>query len=309
MATCLSQLFHEHKRGVAAGYAKFETFPIWNLPLNHPVNLAYEAATADLNDVNMIDPFHLEAYGKTTVNYNRDVEIFPVVTAMLETIYGECPYKSPTDMGVNMAGNCIIDDAAVREAACDEIIRRYYIGLCDHKCGKVNDDTVYKLELLMKKAGVTALDRKVTAPARQKALLTGLPAAAIELPDGRVITGKSSDLLGSSSALLLNALKALAGLDDELHLISPETIQPIRHLKVDHLGNRNPRLHTDEILIALSICASTNDDAEKAMEQLSNLRGCEVHSTVMLSQIDEKVFKRLGVNLTCEPNFRSSKEC
>ena len=309
MATCLSQLYHEHKRGVAAGYAKFETVPIWNLPLNHPVNLAYEAATADLNDVNMIDPFHLEAYGKTTVNYNRDVEIFPVVTAMLETIYGECPYKSPTDMGVNMAGNCIIDDAAVREAACDEIIRRYYTGLCDHKCGKVNDDTVYKLELLMKKAGVTALDRKVTAPARQKARLTCLPAAALAHPDGRVITGKTSDLLGYSSALLLNALKALAGLDDELHLISPETIQPIRHLKVDHLGNRNPRLHTDEILIALSICASTNDDAEKAMEQLSNLRGCEVHSTVMLSQIDEKVFKRLGVNLTCEPNFRSSKEC
>ena len=212
-------------------------------------------------------------------------------------------------MGVNMAGNCIFDDQAVRKASCDEIIRRYYVGLCDHKCGKVGDDTVYKLELLMKKAGVTALDRKVTAPAKQKALLTGLPAAAIELPDGRVLTGKTSDLLGSCSALLLNALKALAGLDDDIHLISPETIQPIRHLKVDHLGIRNPRLHTDEILIALSICATTNDDAEKAMEQLSNLRGCEVHSTVMLSQIDEKVFKRLGINLTCEPNFRSSKEC
>ena len=307
MATCLSQLYHEHKRGVASGYAKFETFPIWNLPLNHPVNLAYEAATADLNDVNMIDPFHLEAYGTTTVNYNRDVEIFPVVTAMLETIYGESPYKSPTDMGVNMAGNCIFDDTAVRSAACDEIIRRYYAGLCDHKKGNFTDDSLYKLQLLMKKAGVTAFDRKVTALANEKAADTGLPATAIELPDGRVLTGKTSDLLGACSALILNALKALAGLDDELHLISPETIQPIRHLKVDHLGNRNPRLHTDEVLIALAICAATNPDAEKAMEQLGNLRGCEVHSTVMLSQIDEKVFKRLGINLTCEPNFSNSK--
>lgn len=309
MATCLSQLYHEHKRGVEAGYAKFETFPIWNLPLNHPVNLAYEAATADLNDVNMIDPFHLEAYGETTVNYNRDVEIFPVVKAMLETIYGVCPYKSPTDMGVNMAGNCIFDDDAARKASCDEIIRRYYTGLCDQKKGKASDDTVYKLELLMKKAGVTANERKVISPALQKAALTGLPAAAIELNNGRILTGKTSELLGSSSALLLNALKALAGLDDELHLISPETIQPIQHLKVDHLGNRNPRLHTDEILIALSICAVTNPDAEKAMEQLGNLRGCEVHSTVMLSQIDEKVFKRLGINLTCEPSYHSGKEC
>ncbi|MBR5233623.1 MAG: DUF1846 domain-containing protein [Clostridia bacterium] len=308
MATCLSQLYHEHKKGIAAGYAKFETFPIWNLPLNHPVNLAYEAATADLNDVNMIDPFHLEAYGETTVNYNRDVEIFPVVKAMLETIYGECPYKSPTDMGVNMAGNCIFDDEAARKASCDEIIRRYYTGLCDHRKGKTGDDTIYKLELLMKKAGVTANERAVIAPALQKAELTGRPAAAIELHDGRILTGRTSELLGSSSALLLNALKALAGLDDDLHLISPETIQPIQHLKVDHLGNRNPRLHTDEVLIALSISAVTNPDAEKAMEQLGNLRGCEVHSTVMLSQIDEKVFKRLGVNLTCEPNYHSSKE-
>ncbi len=308
MATCLSQLYHDHKRGIEAGYAKFETFPIWNLPLNHPVNLAYEAATADLNDVNMIDPFHLEAYGTTTVNYNRDVEIFPVVTAMLESIYGECPYKSPTDMGVNMAGNCICNDDIVRKAACDEIIRRYYAGLCDHKKGNVTDDTVYKLELLMKKTGVSAKDRRVTVPALEMADRTGLPAAAIELPDGRILTGKTSDLLGSSSALLLNALKALAGLDDDLHLISPETIQPIQHLKVDHLGNRNPRLHTDEVLIALSICATTNPDAEKAMEQLANLRGCEVHSTVMLSQIDEKIFKRLGINLTCEPNFKKSNE-
>ncbi len=308
MATCLSQLYHEHKRGLESGYAKYETFPIWNLPLNHPVNLAYEAATADLNDVNMIDPFHLEAYGKTTVNYNRDVEIFPVVKAMFETIYGECPYKSPTDMGVNMAGNCIIDDAAARKASCDEIIRRYYAGLCDHRKGKTEEETVYKLELLMKKAGVTQGDRKVTASALNVASETGLPAAAIELPDGKVVTGKTSELLGSSSALILNALKTLAGIDDSIHLISPETIEPIQHLKVDHLGNRNPRLHTDEVLIALSICAATDPMAELAMEQLGKLRGCEVHSTVMLSEIDEKVFKRLGVNLTCEPNFRMAKE-
>ncbi len=307
MATCLSQLYHDHKRGIAAGYAKFETFPIWNLALNHPVNLAYEAATADLNDVNMIDPFHLEAYGTTTVNYNRDVEIFPVVTAMMETIYGESPYKSPTDMGVNMAGNCILDQDIVKKAASAEIIRRYYTGLCQNLQGKASDESVYKLELLMKKAGVKESDRKVVSPALEKAAQTGLPAAAIELPDGRVLTGKTSDLLGSSSALLLNALKALAGLDDELHLISPETIQPIRHLKVDHLGNRNPRLHTDEVLIALAICASTNPDAEKAMEQLENLRGCEVHSTVILSQIDEKIFKRLGINLTCEPSYQAKK--
>ena len=308
MATCLSQLYHEHKRGIDAGYAKFETFPVWNLPLKHPVNLAYEAATADLNDVNMIDPFHLEAYGKTTVNYNRDVEIFPVVKAMFETIYGECPYKSPTDMGVNMAGNCITNDSLARRASCDEIIRRYYTGLCDQRKGKTDEDTVYKLELLMKKAGVTQNDRKVTAKALNVANETGLPAAALELPDGRIVTGKTSDLLGSSSALLLNALKALAGIKDEIHLISPETIEPIQHLKVDHLGNRNPRLHTDEVLIALSICAVTDPMAELAMEQLGSLRGCEVHSTVILSEIDEKVFKRLGVNLTCEPNFKAAKE-
>lgn len=307
MATCLSQLYHEHKRGIAAGYAKFETFPIWNLPLNHPVNLAYEAATADLNDVNMIDPFHLEAYGKTTVNYNRDIEIFPVLTAMFETIMGECPYKSPTDMGVNMAGNCIVDDEATRQASCMEIIRRYYIALCDHRKGKVSEEVIYKLELLMKKAGVTAADRKVVEPAVHKAAATGLPAAAMELPDGRIVTGKTSDLLGSSSALLLNALKALAGIDDDIHLISPVIIEPIQQLKVGHLGNRNPRLHTDEVLIALSISAATDATAKLAMEQLGHLRGCEVHSSVILSQVDEKVFKRLGVNLTCEPAYQASK--
>ncbi|MBO5317078.1 MAG: DUF1846 domain-containing protein [Oscillospiraceae bacterium] len=305
LATCMSQLYHEHKRGIKAGYAKFETFPVWNLPLNHPVNLAYEAATADLSDVNMIDPFHLEAYGQTTVNYNRDVEAFPVLVTMFERILGQCPYKSPTDMGVNMVGNCVVNDEAAREASCQEILRRYYTALCDQKQGKASDAQVLKLELLMKKAGICADERKVVGPALARAEQTGLPAAAMELPDGRIITGKTSNLLGASSALLLNALKALAGIDDELHLISPKVIDPIQHLKVDHLGNRNPRLHTDEVLIALSISAATDPTAEKAMEQLGNLRGCEVHSSVILSAVDEKVFKRLGVNLTCHPQFKA----
>ena len=304
LATCLSQLYHEHKRGVQAGYAKFETFPIWNLPLNHPVNLAYEAATTDLNDVNMIDPFHLEAYGVTTVNYNRDVEAFPVLVAMFEKILGHCPYKSPTDMGVNMAGNCIFDDDACREASGQEIIRRYYTALCEQKQGKISEDVVPKLEILMKKVGVTTADRKVVAAALAREEETGAPAAAMELPDGRIVTGKTSDLLGASSALLLNALKALGGMRDKLHLISPVVLDPIQHLKVDHLGNRNPRLHTDETLIALSISAATNPTAELAMEQLGKLRGCEVHSTVILSAVDEKTFKRLGVNLTCEPKYK-----
>ena len=305
LATCMSQLYHEHKRGVQAGYAKFETFPVWNLPLNHPVNLAYEAATADLSDVNMIDPFHLEAYGQTTVNYNRDVEAFPVLVAMFERILGQCPYKSPTDMGVNMVGNCIVDDGAARQASCQEILRRYYTALSDQKQGKATDSQVFKLEFLMKKAGVNPQERRVVAPALRKAEQTGLPAAAMELPDGQIITGKTSNLLGASAALLLNALKALAGLDDSLHLIAPEVIDPIQHLKVDHFGNRNPRLHTDEVLIALSISAATDPKAEKAMEQLSKLRGCEVHSSVILSPVDEKVFKRLGVNLTCHPQFKA----
>ena len=304
LATCMSQLYHEHKRGVKAGYAKFETFPVWNLPLNHPVNLAYEAATADLSDVNMIDPFHLEAYGTTTVNYNRDVEAFPVLVTMFERILGQCPYKSPTDMGVNMVGNCIIDDEVCREASKQEILRRFYTALCDLKQGKATDAQILKLELLMKKAGVSAEERRVVAPALARAEETGLPAAAMELPDGRIVTGKTSDLLGACSALLLNALKALAGLEDSLHLIAPEVIDPIQDLKVDHLGNRNPRLHTDEVLIALSICAVTDPKAEAAMEQLSKLRGCDVHSTVMLSAVDERTFKRLGVNLTCQPAYK-----
>ena len=305
LATCLSQLYHEHKRGVRSGYAKFETFPVWNLSINHPVNLAYEAATADLNDVNMIDPFHLEAYGATTVNYNRDVEAFPVLVAMFEKILGECPYKSPTDMGVNMVGNCIVDDAACREASAQEIVRRYYAALCDAKRGKAGEEPVRKLELLMKKAGVTPECRRVVAPALEVAERAGGPAAAMELPDGRIVTGKTSDLLGACSALLLNALKTLAGIDDGLHLISPLVIDPIQHLKVDHLGHRNPRLHTNEVLIALSISAASDPTAEQAMEQLSTLRGCEVHSSVILSEVDEQTFKRLGVNLTCQPRYKS----
>ena len=305
LATCLSQLYHEHEKGMTAGYAKFETFPIWNLPLNHPVNLAYEAATADLNDVNMIDPFHLDAYGVTTVNYNRDVEAFPVLVAIFEKILGHCPYKSPTDMGVNMVGNCIVDDEAARYASRQEIIRRYYEALCDQKKGKNVEEAVRKLELLMKKAGITPDERKVVAPALQKAEETGDAAAAMELPDGTIVTGKTSDLLGASSALLLNALKVLGGMDVKgLHLISPIALDPIQHLKVTHLGNRNPRLHTDETLIALSISAATNPMAQCAMEQLGKLRGCDVHSSVILSAVDERTFKRLGVNLTCEPRYQ-----
>ena len=305
LATCLSQLYHEHQRGKQAGYAKFETFPIWNLPLNHPVNLAYEAATADLDDVNMIDPFHLEAYGEMTVNYNRDVEAFPVLQTIFQQLLGECPYKSPTDMGVNMAGNCIVDDETVCYAAKQEIIRRYYAALCDKKQGKAADAQVLKLEILMKKAGAAPEDRNVVAPALELAEQTGKPAAAMELPDGTVVTGKTSSLLGASAALLLNVLKLMADIDDDIHLIAPTVIDPIQHLKVDHFGNRNPRLHTDEILLALSICAATDPLAEKAMEQLSKLRGCEVHSSVILSAVDEKVFKRLGVNLTCQPQYKA----
>ena len=304
MATCLSQLYHDHKRNIKAGYAKFETFPIWNIPLRHPVNLAYEAATSDLNDVNMIDPFHLEAYGVTTVNYNRDVEIFPVLNAMFEKIIGESPYKSPTDMGVNMAGNCIIDDEFVCEASRQEIIRRYYTALCGKRQGLVTDDELYKLELLMKQAGVNPADRRAIEPALEKEKQTGAPAASMELPDGTIITGKTSNLLGASSALLLNALKYFADIDDDVLLMSPQVIEPIQNLKVEHLGNINPRLHTDETLLALSICAATSEKAKLAMDQIAKLRGCEVHSTVILSSVDERIFKRLGINLTCEPKYQ-----
>ena len=307
MATCMSQLYHENKRGVKAGYAKFETFPIWNIPLGHPVNMAYEAATADLNDVNMIDPFHLEAYGETAVNYNRDVEIFPVVDAMFKKIYGSSPYKSPTDMGVNMAGNCIFDDEAVREASKQEIIRRYYEELCRQKENATESQAVGKIELLMQKAEISICDRAVVAAANEKAEQTGAPAMAIELPGGEVLTGKTSPLLGAGAAAILNALKALAGIDDKVELISPTVIRPVQHLKIDHLGNQNPRLHVDEILIALAISAVTSKRAAAALEQLDNLKGLEAHSTVILSSADQKTFKKLGINMTCEPKYQVKK--
>ncbi len=301
MATCLSQLYHENLRGTKAGYAKFETFPIWNIPLKHPINLAYEAATADLNDVNMIDPFHLEAYGETTVNYNRDIEIFPVLNAIFEGIYGENPYKSPTDMGVNMAGNCIIDDEACCEASRMEIIRRYYASLNKVVREGGPETEVYKIELLMKQAKITAADRKVTVAARERAEELGVPTAAIELADGRIITSKTSDFLGASAALLLNALKYLAGVEHDTKLIKPEAIEPIQNLKVRYLGGKNPRLHTDEVLIALSLEACHDDNARRSLEQLPNLRGCQVHTSVMLSEVDIKIYKKLGMDLPSEP--------
>lgn len=307
MATCLSQLYHENQRGSKAGYAKFETFPIWNLPLKHPVNLAYEAATADLNDLNMIDPFHLEAYGETTVNYNRDVEIFPVLCAIFEGIYGSCPYKSPTDMGVNMVGNCIIDDDACREASNQEIIRRYYHALNRLAKGEGSNDEVYKIELLMKQAKITTTMRQVVAAATEKAVLNQSPAAAMQLSDGTIITGKTSDLLGSSAALLLNAVKALGAIPDEIHLIAPSAIEPIQKLKTNYLGGTNPRLHTDEILIALSMCAATDQYAQTALDQLPKLKGCQAHTSVMLSSVDIKIFSKLGVDLTSEPIYEHKK--
>lgn len=307
MAACLSQLYHEHMRGIKAGYAKFETFPIWNLPLRHPVNVAYEAATTDLDDVNMIDPFHLEAYGETRVNYNRDVEIFPVLSAIFNKIYGYCPYKSPTDMGVNMAGYCIYDDDAVCEAANQEIIRRYFNAMCLQRKGLCDSEPVYRNELLMNQADLRVNDRKVVPAARARAESTGMPAAAIELRDGKIITGKTSDLLGASSAMLLNALKYLAGIDDDCTLISCEIIEPIQRLKTKNLGNRNPRLHTDEVLIALSICAVTDPNARHALDMLSGLRCTEMHSSVILSQVDENLLRKLGVNLTCEPVYQTKR--
>ena len=307
MATCLSQLYHEHKRGILAGYAKFETFPIWNLPLKHPVNLAYEAATADLNDINMIDPFHLEAYGETTVNYNRDVEIFPVLAATFEQIYGSCPYKSPTDMGVNMAGNCIIDDEVCCRASRQEIIRRYYAERCAFKKGLGSEESVQKIKLLMKQTGISVDERPVIGAALKKAEETGAPAAAIELAPGQLVTGRTSDLLGASAAALLNALKALAGIQDEIHLLLPSVIEPVQELKVKYMGNHNPRLHMDEVLIALSVSAATNPLASLALQQIPKLRGLEAHVTVILTERDESLFKKFGVNITCEPQYQTKK--
>ncbi|MBQ9685692.1 MAG: DUF1846 domain-containing protein [Oscillospiraceae bacterium] len=307
MATCLSQLYHENLRGISAGYAKFETFPVWNLPLKHPVNLAYEAATADLDDVNMIDPFHLDAYGVTTVNYNRDVEIFPVLDAMFKRIYGESPYKSPTDMGVNMVGYCISNDEACIAASRQEIIRRYYAAACSVRKGLSDVSEMRKIELIMNSCGISADDRPVVGAALKKAEESGGPAVALELGDGRIVTGKTTSLLGASSACLLNALKALAGIDKKLPLIAPGVIKPIQHLKVEHLGNHNPRLHMDELLIALTICAVTNPMADLALDQLDKLKGCEAHSTVILSHVDEELFKKLGVNVSFEPKYQAKK--
>ena len=307
MATCLSQLYHEQKHGIKAGYAKFETFPVWSLPLKHPVNVAYEAATADLNDVNMIDPFHLEAYGKTAINYNRDIEIFPVVKTMLERILGECPYKSPTDMGVNMVGFAISDDETVKAAAKQEILRRYYSALCSVRQGLGDANEVAKIELLLNQCSISVDDRPTVKAALQKAEATGAPATAIELDDGTIITGKTSALLGASSSMLLNVLKVLAGIPDDIQLLSPTIIEPIQQMKVGVLGNHNPRLHTDEVLIALSICAATSGTAKKALEQLEKLKGLEGHSSVILSRVDEQTFKKLGVNMTCEPKYQTKK--
>lgn len=302
MATCLSQLYHENLRGVKAGYAKFETFPIWNIPLKHPVNLAYEAATADLNDVNMIDPFHLEAYGQTTVNYNRDIEIYPVLNAILEGIYGENTYyRSPTDMGVNMAGNCIFDDEACCEASKMEIIRRYYNAINRVAKEEGSESEVYKIELLMKQAKITTDDRRVTVAAKKRAEELDVACAAIELEDGTIITSKTTDFLGASAAVILNALKYLAGIAHDEKLIRPEAIAPIQELKVRYLGGMNPRLHSDEVLIALALTSVTNEKAKRAMDQIPKIRGCQVHTSVMLSEVDTKTFKRLGVDLTSEP--------
>lgn len=301
MAVCLSQLYNEHKRGIQAGYAKFETFPVWSLPLKHPVNIAYEAATADLNDVNMIDPFHLDAYGKTAINYNRDIEIFPVLNALFEGIYGESPYKSPTDMGVNMVGFCISDDEVCREASKNEIVLRYFQALNKLAQGDGNEAEVDKIELLFKQAGIDTSYRKPIAVARERAERSGRPCSAIELQDGSIISAETSDLLGPSAALILNAIKHLAGIDHSVKLIPQELIEPIQHTKTAYLRGHNPRLHTDEVLVALSVLSTRDENARKALEQLPELKGCQVHSTVMLGEVDHKIFKKLGVGLTCDP--------
>lgn len=307
MATCLSQLYHENKRGIKAGYAKFETFPIWNLPLKHPVNLAYEAATADLNDINMIDPWHLEAYGKTTVNYNRDIEIFPVLDAIFKGIYGSNPYKSPTDMGVNMAGLCIYDDEACKEASCQEIIRRYYATLNNFIEGNATEEEIKTIELLMQQENITTDYRKVTVAAKERAAKDKTICAAIELADGKIITSQTTDLLGTSAALILNATKYLANIDHKVKLIPSQMIEPIQKMKVSYLAGNNPRLHTDEVLVALAMLSKTDENCKKALEQLPALKGCQVHTTVMLSEVDRKIFKKLGVMLTCEPVSKKQK--
>ena len=308
MATCLSQIYHENKKGIKSGYAKFETFPVWNLPLSHPVNLAYEAATADLADINMIDPFHLEAYGTTTVNYNRDVEVFPVLRSMLGGILGECPYQSPTDMGVNMAGFAIYDDTAVCDAAKQEVIRRYYNALCNQRKGNGSDVEIHKIELLMRQLAIdVSRDRKCVGAALERASVTDAPAVAVELDDGRIVTGKTTPLLGASAAVLLNALKLLANIPDDKRIISEHILKPIQKLKVETLGNHNPRLHTDEVLIALAVSASYDEDAKIAMNYLPMLKNAEVHSTVILSEVDVSTFRKLGMQLSSEPKYQTKK--
>ncbi|MGN0294116.1 MAG: DUF1846 domain-containing protein [Lachnospiraceae bacterium] len=307
MAVCLSQLYHENQRGIKAGYAKFETFPIWNIPLKHPVNLAYEAATADLKDVNMIDPFHLEAYGRIAVNYNRDVEIFPVLQEIFNKIYGSSPYQSPTDMGVNMAGNCIFDDEAVKDASRQEILRRYYTALCEQKKGAEKAEEISKLELLMNQEGLTGNDRPVAKAAREREVLIDEPVAAIELPDGKIISGRNQELLGAASAMLLNALKELAGIPDEIHLLASSVIKPVQDLKVQYLGNQNPRLHTDEVLVALSVSAAEDENARKALSCLPQLKDCDAHCSVILSPVDQDIFRRLHINMTCEPKYQNNR--
>ena len=307
MAVCLSQLYNENKRGVRAGYAKFETFPVWNLPLKHPVNIAYEAATADLNDVNMIDPFHLEAYNKIAINYNRDIEIFPVLNALFEGIYGTNPYKSPTDMGVNMVGFCISDDDVCVEASKNEIIRRYYAATNKLALGACNDAEIKKIQLLMQQAKISTDFRRVTTAAKGRLNETGHTSAAIELQDGTIISANSSPLLGCSAALILNVTKHLAGIDHDLKLIPESMIEPIQHTKISYLGGHNPRLHTDEVLVALSVLSEQDENCRRALEQLPKLRDCQVHSTVMLSDVDQRIFKKLGVQLTCEPVMKTVK--
>jgi len=301
MAVCLSQLYNEHKRGVEAGYAKFETFPVWNLPLKHPINIAYEAATADLNDVNMIDPFHMEAYKEVAINYNRDVEIFPVLNSIFEGIYGKCPYKSPTDMGVNMVGFCISDDKICQEASLQEIVRRYYTALDKMALGACNESEVTKLKLLFKQAKIDTDYRRCTVAAKTRQEETGVPCSAIELEDGSIITASSSPLLGTCASLLLNATKHLAGIDHSIKLISQDLIEPIQKTKTEYLGGHNPRLHTDEVLVALSVLSQNDANCRRALAMLPLLRGCQAHSTVMLSEVDQKIFKKLGIGLTCDP--------
>ncbi len=307
MATCLSQLYHEHQRGIRAGYAKYETFPIWNLPLQHPVNIAYEAATVDLDDYNAIDPFHLEAYGKTTVNYNRDIEIFPVLKTMMERIMGTSPYQSPTDMGVNMAGYAIVDDEAVREAANLEIMRRYFKQAVEVKETGAGEEALKKLEVLMNQSGISTTDFPARSAALLKEEMTGGPAGAMVLPDGTVVTGKTSNLLGAASSLLMNALKSLANIHDDIDVITDEAIEPICHLKIDHLHSRNPRLHSDETLIALSISSVTEPLAERLIEHVDDLRGCDAFFSVIISPTDQKLYRTLGINLCCEPKYEQHR--